>query len=170
VDSLLLPRILPCIAQQRVAIIGVSSDRLSVITHLTTIAIGVRSCLCRKSSTESTMTVTRKLPDGDRDIVKRLQGALDQFTDLSATMPHQYIKAFLAVALEEGFGEYAQRAGVALSVMSRHLLDIGDRNRHMEDGYGLVTFRPNPMNLRTHEYTLTDKGRALLYRITRQFK
>jgi DNA-binding MarR family transcriptional regulator len=118
------------------------------------------------------MTVTRKLPDGDRDIVKRLQGALDQFTDLKATMPLQYVKAFLAVALEEGLGvgEYAQRAGVAMSVMSRHLLDIGERNRHMEDGFGLVTYRPNPMNLRAHEYTMTDKGRALLHRIVRHFK
>jgi hypothetical protein len=86
------------------------------------------------------MTVTRKLPDDDRQIVKGLQGALDQFTDLKATMPLQYVKAFLAVALEEGLGvgEYAQRAHVANSVMSRHLLDIGDRNRHMEEGFGLV--------------------------------
>jgi hypothetical protein len=36
--------------------------------------------------------------------------------------------------------DYAKRAGVSVSVMSRHLLDIGERNRHMEEGFRLVTF------------------------------
>ena len=81
------------------------------------------------------------------------------------------ICAFLLVAMEEGLGvsEYAQRAGVGLWVMSRHLLDIGERDRHMEDGYGLVTYRANPfLAFRKHEYTLTDKGRALMHAIKRQ--
>lgn len=86
-------------------------------------------------------------------------------------MPLQYVTAFLLVAQEEGLGvsDYAQRAGVSLSVMSRHLLDIGERNRNQEEGFGLVTYRSNPMELRKHEYTLTDKGRALAYQITRQW-
>jgi hypothetical protein len=37
-------------------------------------------------------------------------------------------------------------------------LDIGERNRHMEEGFGLVAARNNPMNLRKKEYFLTDKG------------
>jgi hypothetical protein len=53
--------------------------------------------------------------------------------------------------------------------MSRHLLDIGERNRHMDHGFGLVTSRSNPFELRKHEFTLTDKGRALLHEIARQF-
>jgi hypothetical protein len=52
--------------------------------------------------------------------------------------------------------------------VSRNLLDIGERNRHMEEGFGLVAARNNPMNLREKEYFLTDKGRALLHSITRQ--
>ena len=32
--------------------------------------------------------------------------------------------------------------------MSRNLLDIGEHNRHMEEGFGLVNARNNPMNLR----------------------
>ena len=47
---------------------------------------------------------------------------------------------------------------------------IGERNRHMEEGFGLVTARNNPINLREKEYYLTDKGRALLHSIMRQLK
>jgi len=87
-------------------------------------------------------------------------------------MPLQYATAFLLVAQNEGLGvgEYAERAGVSVSVMSRHLLDIGQRNRHMEEGFGLVTYRANPMELRRHEYTLTDRGRALAHQICRQWE
>jgi DNA-binding MarR family transcriptional regulator len=87
-------------------------------------------------------------------------------------MPLQYVTAFLLVCHEEGMGvgDYAERAGVSVSVMSRHLLDIGDRNRHMEEGFGLVTYRANPMELRKHEYMLTDKGRALAHKILRQWE
>jgi len=84
----------------------------------------------------------------------------------------QYVTAFLLVTEEEGLGvgDYAKRAGVSVSVMSRHLLDIGERNRKMEAGFGLVTYRANPLELRKHEYMLTDKGRALLHQITRQME
>jgi DNA-binding MarR family transcriptional regulator len=115
------------------------------------------------------MVSYKRLADEERVAVKNLLGVLDAFTALRGTMPLQYVKTFLLVAEEEGLGvkEYAQRAGVSTSVMSRHLLDIGERNRHMEDGFGLVTYRSNPMELRKHEYMLTDKGRALLHQITR---
>jgi DNA-binding MarR family transcriptional regulator len=84
-------------------------------------------------------------------------------------MPIQYVTSFLLVATDEGrtVTEYATKAGVSKSVMSRHLLDIGDRSRHMEAGLGLVTFRPRPENLREHEYMLTNKGRALWGQLVR---
>lgn len=118
------------------------------------------------------MVSYKRLADEDRAAVKALMGSLEPFRSLRATMPLQYVIAFLLVAEEEGLGvgEYAQRAGVANSVMSRHLLDIGDRNRHMEEGFGLVTYRANPQNLRQHEYMLTDKGRALLHKCMRSHK
>jgi DNA-binding MarR family transcriptional regulator len=85
-------------------------------------------------------------------------------------MPLQYVTTFLLVALNEGRGvtEYAEMAGVSQSVMSRHLLDIGERDRYMEKGFGLITYRPNPFELRKHEVFLTDKGRALAHEIVRQ--
>lgn len=118
------------------------------------------------------MVTIKKLGEGDKRAVKGLLGALEPFKELRGTMPLQYVTAFLMVAQEEGLGvgDYAERAGVSVSVMSRHLLDIGERNRMMEEGFGLVTYRPNPMELRKHEYMLTDKGRALIHRITRHWE
>lgn len=97
---------------------------------------------------------------------------LQAFTKIRGTMPMQYAVSFMLVALDEGrgVGEYAERAGVSQSVMSRHLLDIGERNRYMQDGFGLVTYRANPMELRKHEYFLTPKGRALFHEIIRNME
>src|SRR5262245_49120656 len=84
-------------------------------------------------------------------------------------MPLQYVKAFLLTTLHEGAGvrDLAQRAGVSQSVMSRHLLDIGGRNRHKEPGFGLVTCRQDPNELRKHEVSLTPKGVALVHQLVR---
>src|ERR1035437_838044 len=137
-------------------------------------AILVPAVLTEAPSVEESvvMAYSKGLPDGDKEAVRNLLAALEPFRDLRATMPLQYVTAFLLVAMEEGLGvgDYAERAGVSVSVMSRHLLDIGDRNRHMEEGFGLLTYRSNPMELRKHEYMLTDKGRALAHKILRQWE
>ena len=100
-------------------------------------------------------------------VLKGLERALMAFRLLNDTMPLQYVITFLAVATDEGKGvkDYAERLGVNSTTMSRHLLDIGPRNRQMTDGYGLVQYRPNPMELRKHEYYITPKGRQLLNHI-----
>jgi hypothetical protein len=78
-------------------------------------------------------------------------------------MPAQYIHTFLLVVLNEGksVSEYAAMANVSISVMSRHLQDIGDYTRDRSNGFKLVMQRPNPMALRKHEIFLTTAGRAL---------
>ena len=105
----------------------------------------------------------------EKETLQTLLQALEPFRTIRNTMPLQYVAAFLLVALEEGEGtnEYARRAGVSQSVMSRHLLDIGDRNRHMEEGFKLVTQRQDPLNLSKHQQMLTDKGRAIALNIVR---
>jgi DNA-binding MarR family transcriptional regulator len=92
---------------------------------------------------------------------------VNAFRQHEQTMPLQYLSAFLLVAGEEGLSvsEYARRAHVSISVMSRHLLDIGDRTRLGEEGLGLVTFRVRPENMREHEYLLTPKGKILWQQI-----
>jgi DNA-binding MarR family transcriptional regulator len=114
----------------------------------------------------------KKLPEEELMLVRNLLGALEPFFQLKGTLPTRCIQAFLLVAEEEGLSvnEYARRANMSMSTMSRNLLDIGERNRHMEKGFGLVASRNNPMNLREKEYYLTDTGRALLHSITRQLK
>lgn len=104
----------------------------------------------------------------EKDKLRALLLALRPFQAIRPTMPLQYVVAFLLVALDEGEGvtTYANRAGVSQSVMSRHLLDIGDRNRHKEEGFGLITQRQDPMNLSKHQAMLSGKGKAIAHAIT----
>jgi DNA-binding MarR family transcriptional regulator len=115
------------------------------------------------------MVSQRRRTDTEAKAVKRMLTEMGAFLKYRSTMPAQYITAFLLVAEEEGLGvaDYAKRAGVSVSVMSRHLLDIGPRNRNMKEGYEWVEYRSNPMELRKHEYTLTDRGRAILHHLVR---
>lgn len=114
----------------------------------------------------------KPLGDDNKKAMKALMGALEPFRSIRPTMPLQYVTTFLLVAIDEGksVAEYATKAGVSTSVMSRHLLDIGERNRHLEKGFGLISYKPNPMDLRIHEVFLTDKGRALAHQIIRQWE
>ena len=120
----------------------------------------MRSQMVRKSTPED---------EAERKSVRVALTALSPFYEFRGAMPLQYVTAFLLVAEEEGLGvgEYAKRANVSISVMSRHLQDIGDRNRHMDEGFGLVTSRSNPLNMREKEVLLTDKGRAVIHKLHR---
>jgi hypothetical protein len=111
----------------------------------------------------------QSLSEEGKRYMKRMLLAHEAFREIRGDMPLQYVTSFLLVAEEEGLGvtEYATRAGVSQSVMSRHLLDIGDRDRHMADGFGLVHKRQDPLELRKQRVFLTDKGRAVAQRIIR---
>jgi len=87
-------------------------------------------------------------------------------------MPLQYLYTFLMVATDEGKGgtEYAQKAGVSTTVMTRHLLDIGDRNRALEAGLGLVTQERDAVDLRRHRARITPAGKALVSKIINAMK
>jgi DNA-binding MarR family transcriptional regulator len=76
----------------------------------------------------------------------------------------------MLIALDEGksIGEYARKAGVTPSVMSRHILDLSDSTRRINDrGMELVVTKLNPENRREHVVYLTEKGKGLLSKITR---
>jgi DNA-binding MarR family transcriptional regulator len=79
---------------------------------------------------------------------------------------------FLQVAVDEGKGvtEYAGKAGVSPTVMARHLLDIGDRNRNREEGFGLITQERDVNDLRRHHARVTQIGKALLNKIVNALK
>jgi hypothetical protein len=82
--------------------------------------------------------------------------------------PVSLIYAFWAVCLEEGLSvdEYAKRTEIPQVTMSRNLLDLGERNRKMEPGLGLVMSRPGQFDSRRHEYMLTERGRLLRDKVT----
>lgn len=77
--------------------------------------------------------------------------------------PIAYIRAFGLVASKEGLtvAEYAAKAGIAATVMTRNLLDLGDVNRQREAGLGLIVQERDPFDLRKHRARLTPKGRKL---------
>lgn len=114
--------------------------------------------------------MAKPFDDQERNALSGLLAAIECFQEMRKTMPLQYVATFLMVALDEGksVGEYAVKAGVSASVASRHILDIGERNRHMGKGFELVYTKPNPMNLREHTVFLTDKGRALYHKLSRR--
>jgi len=113
-----------------------------------------------------------KLSDDERTILKNVMHLMDAFRVVRPTMPLQHAYTFLLVAAEEGLGvqDYAKRARVAQTVMTRHLLDIGLMNRKRQPGYGLVTQRSHPLDLRKHQTFLTSEGRSLLHKIIRSVR
>lgn len=107
------------------------------------------------------------LSEGEKAVARALYLALKPFLAERPTMPAQYIMTYLQVAMEEGLGvsEYASKADVAPTVMTRHLLDIGDRNRVGEDGFGWITQERDRNDLRRHHARITPKGKALLNQV-----
>src|SRR3546814_20819130 len=82
---------------------------------------------------------------------------------IGPTIPTQLVQTFVDVALNEGksLGELAELVGSNASTVSRHLLDLGERNRRMEPGYGLVDRRVDPMELRKNSYFLRSDERRV---------
>jgi DNA-binding MarR family transcriptional regulator len=112
---------------------------------------------------------TQSLSAADKRKLGTMLQGLSPFVTIRHTLPMQYVVSFLLVALDEGKGvmEYSKQAGVSQSVMSRHLLDLGDKSRDGGPGYGLVTSKADPTNLRRKPVVLTNKGRAIANAIIR---
>jgi DNA-binding MarR family transcriptional regulator len=107
------------------------------------------------------------LSEEERAAFKALYLALKPFRDLNPSMPLSYITAMLLVGMEEGKGvaEYAAKLNMSATVMTRNLLDIGDRNRQREEGYGLITQERDLFDLRKHNARVTPKGKALAHHV-----
>jgi DNA-binding MarR family transcriptional regulator len=110
--------------------------------------------------------------EGQTIVIRSMLTGLDPFFRIRATMPARQIQAFLLVAEKEGMSvaDYAKKASISPTTMSRNLLDMGERDRRNEDGAGLVEGRDNILNRRERVYHLTPKGRALLASITARVK
>jgi hypothetical protein len=98
------------------------------------------------------------------DYAKALRLALAPFREVNSTMPIQFLDTFLMVIEGEGRGvrEYANDAGVSMTVMTRHLLDIGERDRHGGEGYKLIYQQRDREDLRVNRTYVSPKGAAVL--------
>lgn len=96
--------------------------------------------------------------------ITRARNLIAAFQTVRQTMPIQIAATFLLVAQFEGRSarEYMDITGLSEATMSRHLLDLGVRNRNKEPGYGLIEQSQNPEDMRKNVYKLTAKGRSLL--------
>lgn len=101
---------------------------------------------------------------GAPSALTKIRGIFSAFQAIHDTMPIQIASTFLTVAQYEGrsLKEYCDLAGVAQSTMSRHLLDLGERNRQKQPGFMLVEQKPDPQDLRRNVYRLTPRGRKLV--------
>lgn len=97
---------------------------------------------------------------------------IEEFRKLRKDMPISHAFVFLMVAQEEGLtvSEYAERAKVGQTVMTRWLFDIGSHSRTRDPGLGLVTQRSDPNDLRRHQTFLTQKGKEMAYDLIRVLK
>jgi DNA-binding MarR family transcriptional regulator len=111
----------------------------------------------------------RDRTDEQLELIHNLLAALDPFSNVRQIMTTRMVQIFLLVAEKEGLSvtEYAKRADIPVTSVSRILIDMGERDRNYEDGAGLVESRDNPMNRREKQYYLTPKGRALLAAVSK---
>jgi hypothetical protein len=110
--------------------------------------------------------------DEDRAYANALLTALEPFIAIRSTMPLQYVTAFLRVVAEEGKGvsEYATMAGISKTVMTRHLLDIGERARDLTEGFGLVYQKRDIRDLRINRTYATPQGRTTFLKMAQAIK
>lgn len=103
----------------------------------------------------------------EKAYARSLRLALEPFRSIRPTMPLQYLHTFLLICEEEGkgVGELAALSDVVSTVMTRHILDIGDRDRHRSAGFGLVTMVRDTFDLRRGHAKVTAFGKATLHKM-----
>ena len=79
-------------------------------------------------------------------------------------MTMQNFMAFLRVGMDEGKGvtEYADDAQIFKTVMTRHLMDLGSRDRYGDDGLGLIEQVRDRKDMRVNRAWVTQKGAAMI--------
>lgn len=112
------------------------------------------------------------LSEDTRQAAKALRLALEPFIALNPTIPASYIVSFLAVAEKEGraVSEYATEVGMFKAVMTRHLLDLGHRDRRGEEGMNIIEQRRDSKDLRINRSFINEKGATLLSKVRRAWE
>jgi DNA-binding MarR family transcriptional regulator len=104
------------------------------------------------------------LSDETVQAAKALRLALEPLVKENPTIPASYVISLLAVAEKEGqpVSAYAKQVGIQKAVMTRHLLDLGERDRHGDEGMKLVERKQDTKDLRIWRQFITEKGASLL--------
>ena len=99
--------------------------------------------------------------------MRRVHRTLTIFRAISPAIPVQVVQTLVLVAINEGktLGELVKLSGAQNSTMSRHTLDLSNRNRHGKPGHGLIERSKDNADLRATRFTLSPKGHALLNKI-----
>lgn len=103
-------------------------------------------------------------PQTRRQVAAVMLDAVDVFYRLRERLPASHIGTFLTVAINEGLSvsELAVKCGVSGAVMSRHISELGARNRRRGPGLGLVAVvQDSRWDRRERQVVLTDKGIAV---------
>lgn len=104
---------------------------------------------------------------------RKIRGAIGVLLSIHPTMPLQLAWTYLQVVSEEGrtVSALARRCGVDATVMSRHLQDLSNVNRHRKAGLGLIELTSNPLgDLRERRAVLSKGGVNLMRRIIAELK
>ena len=112
------------------------------------------------------------LSDEVRQAAKALRLAIEPFVAMNPTIPASYIISFLTVAEKEGLpvSEYANEVGIYKAVMTRHLLDLGERDRHGGEGMNVIEQRRDKQDLRINRTFINEKGASLLSKVRRAWE
>jgi DNA-binding MarR family transcriptional regulator len=108
-----------------------------------------------------------------RGVLRSMADGMNEFREISVTMPVGEVIMFLHVALNEGASltELTEKLDMKKSTASRYLLDLSSKTRTGVEGHGLVIREQDPAELRRNMYTLSPKGRTLIRNlVNRQLK
>lgn len=103
-------------------------------------------------------------PQTRRQVAAVMLDVVDVFLRLRARLPASHIGTFLKVAINQGatVSELAIECAVSSAVMSRHLGELGARNRRGGAGLGLIAVVPKShWDQRERQVVLTDMGIAV---------
>jgi DNA-binding MarR family transcriptional regulator len=110
------------------------------------------------------MNAQNLTPEERRGLTALLR-CLAAIADVNPSMPVGQALALVEVALNPGNGPvgYAKDLNQPESTVARWLLDLGEKERGNLE-VKLLTWTPNPQNLKKKQYWLNPKGTALVNR------
>ena len=105
------------------------------------------------------------------ELAKKYERSLNVLWAVDDKMNIRQVTALLMVYCDEGqpVTHYADKYKIALSVMGRDFLDMGEKNRKGNPGLGLFEKDRTSSDLRKAPVYLTDQGRVHVEKLLKTF-